>query len=92
MWFFAAAAWISVPTSGLPVNEMKSMPGWLASAAPASSPSPETTFSVPSGKPISSASSAMRMSESPASSAGLTTQALPQASEAPTERPKICAG
>ena len=27
------------------------MPGWLASAAPASSPNPETTFSAPSGKP-----------------------------------------
>jgi hypothetical protein len=34
----------------------------------------------------------MRMSVSPASSAGLTTQALPQASEAPTERPKIWLG
>ena len=32
------------------------------------------------------------MSDSQASSAGLTTQALPQASAAPTERPKICIG
>ncbi len=38
------------------------------------------------------ASSATRSSERQASSAGLTTQALPAASAAPTLRPKICIG
>ena len=38
MWFFAAATWTSVPTSGEPVKETKSMPGCAVSAAPASSP------------------------------------------------------
>ncbi len=92
MWLRAAAVWISVPTSGLPVKEMKSTSGWEDSTAPASSPSPVTTFSAPGGKPTSRASSAKRSSERQACSAGLTTQALPQASDAPTERPKIWAG
>ena len=51
MWLRAAAVCTAVPTSGLPVNEMKSTPGWAASAAPASSPRPGTTLSAPSGKP-----------------------------------------
>ena len=68
------------------------MPPCAASAAPASWPRPVTMLSAPSGKPTSAASSATRSSDRQASSAGLTTQALPAASAAPTLRPKICIG
>ena len=81
-----------VPVCGEPVNEMWLMPGCAASAAPASMPRPQTMFSAPAGKPASSASAAMRSGVRQASSAGLTTQALPAARAPPTERPKICAG
>ncbi|MDT4860735.1 hypothetical protein FQZ97_953100 [compost metagenome] len=37
-WRSAAACWISVPTRGLPVKLMWSMPGWRASASPTSWP------------------------------------------------------
>ena len=43
----AAACATRVPVSGVPVNEMWSMPGCSASAAPASLPSPVTTLSAP---------------------------------------------
>ena len=39
------------PVAGEPVNEMCSMPGCAASAAPASRPRPVTMLSAPSGKP-----------------------------------------
>jgi hypothetical protein len=51
-----------------------------------------TTLSAPGGRPASAASPAARSTDSDASSAGLTTQALPAASAAATERPKICIG
>src|SRR3977135_243539 len=35
IWFCAAAAWIAVPVWGLPVKEMKSMPGWGGRGRPA---------------------------------------------------------
>ena len=68
------------------------MPGCDVRNAPASCPYPVTTLSVPGGNPISAASSARRRIDRLASSAGLTTQALPAASDAPTVRPKICIG
>ena len=92
MWFRAAAVWMSVLTSGLPVKEMKSMPGWEERAAPASSPKPGTTLTAPSGKPASAASSASRSGVRQASSAGLTTAALPIARAGATVRPNIWAG
>ena len=88
----AAAAWISRPTGTEPVNDRCATPVWADSAAPASSPSPGTMASAPAGRPASSAiwpkASAVRQ----ASSAGLSTHALPMASAAPTERPMICIG
>ena len=68
------------------------MPGCSLRAWPASAPNPVTMFSTPGGKPASAASSAARSSDRQASSAGLTTQALPAASAPPTVRPKICIG
>src|SRR5262249_3812784 len=49
--FPAAAATISLPTSVEPVNAILSTPLCAASAAPAVSPSPVTTFTTPSGRP-----------------------------------------
>jgi hypothetical protein len=91
-WLSAAARLTSVPTSGDPVNARWSMPGWAASAAPASSPSPGTTFSTPGGRPASRASSPKRIAVSGASSAGFSTQQLPVASAGATVRAEICIG
>ena len=90
--FFAAAAWISAPTATEPVNETWRTPGWADSAAPASSPRPGTTFSAPAGSPAACAMRAKASAVRQASSAGLSTQALPIASAAPTLRPMICIG
>ena len=90
--FLAAACCTSVPTSLLPVKEMKSMPGCAASAAPASSPRPVTTLSAPSGSPAACAISAKRSADRQVSSAGFSTAALPIASAGATVRPNICAG
>ena len=68
------------------------MPGCPASAAPASSPSPGTRFSAPAGSPASAASRANASAVRLASSAGFSTQALPAASAATTDRPMICIG
>ncbi len=92
MWFRAAAIWTCSPTSGEPVKLMKSTPGCSESARPATSPRPVTILMAPGGKPVSVASSPMRNMVRQASSAGLVTVALPMASAAPTERPKICTG
>ncbi|MNT12417.1 hypothetical protein D3C72_1473420 [compost metagenome] len=88
----AAACWISTPTSFDPVKVMKLMSAWRDRLAPASSPKPVTMFSAPGGKPTSKASSATRMMDRQASSAGLTTLALPMARAGATLRPNICAG
>ena len=90
--FFAAAAWISPPTSIEPVKEMCRTPGCADSAAPASSPRPGTTFNAPGGSPQPCAMCAKASAVRQASSAGLSTQALPMASAAPTLRPMICMG
>ena len=58
------------------------MPGWAASAAPASSPRPGTTLSAPGGRPASAARPAKASAVRLASSAGFSTQALPAASAA----------
>ncbi len=90
--FFAAAACTCWPTATEPVNDRCCTPWWRASAAPASSPRPGTTFSAPAGSPQSCAMRANASAVRQASSAGLSTQALPIASAAPTERPMICIG
>ena len=68
------------------------MPVCAESAAPASSPRPGTTLSAPGGSPASEARRAKASAVRLASSAGFSTQALPAASAAPTERPMICIG
>ena len=89
---FAAAAWIIEPTLTEPVKDRCCTPACADSAAPASSPSPGTTFSAPAGSPASSAMRAKASAVRQASSAGFSTQALPIASAAPTLRPMICIG
>jgi aldehyde dehydrogenase (NAD+) len=88
----AAAAWIRRPTITEPVNDRCATPLWAASAAPASSPRPGTTLTAPAGRPASRASWANASAVRQASSAGFSTQALPIASAAPTERLMICIG
>ena len=51
-----------------------------ASAAPAASPKPVTTFNTPAGTPASSMSSARRSAVSDVSSAGFSTMVQPAAS------------
>ena len=82
--FSAAARAILRAVATEPVNEMRAMPGWATSAAPASSPMPCTTFRTPGGRPASSARSASSEHESGAHSGGLSTTVHPDASAGPT--------
>ena len=66
-------ATISLPTSVEPVKATLSTSSWAASAAPAVSPKPVTTFTTPSGMPASAMSSASRSAVSGVCSAGLRT-------------------
>ncbi|MCY1239620.1 hypothetical protein D9M72_524250 [compost metagenome] len=90
--FFAAAACTISPVRTEPVKEMWLTSGCSESAAPASEPKPVTMLSAPDGKPSSSAMRANSRIVRHASSAGLTTAALPMASAAPRLRPRICIG
>ena len=92
MVFIAAAAWIICPTATEPVKDKWATPGWHDSAAPASSPRPATMLSAPAGRSASIAMWPKASAVRQASSAGLSTQALPMARAAPTERPMICIG
>ena len=77
----SAAAFITaIPVGTEPVKVIWLIPGCPASAAPATSPRPVSTLKTPLGSPASSASSARRSVERTASSAGLATTVLPQAS------------
>src|SRR5579859_2146347 len=71
---------IFLPTSGDPVNDIRLIFGWFASAAPAFGPSPITTLSTPSGRPASAASFPTNNELSGVTSDGLTTTVLPAAS------------
>ncbi len=82
---------ISRPTTVEPVNATLSTPGWSTSAAPVS-PAPVSTFSVPSGKPASSASSPSRSAVSGVCSAGLRTTGQPAASAGATFQIAISSG
>ncbi len=82
---------ISRPTAVEPVNATLSTPGWSTSAAPVS-PSPVSTFRVPSGKPASSASSPRRSAVSGVCSAGLSTIGQPAASAGATFQIAISSG
>ena len=74
-----AARAIARPVSVEPVKAMRSIPGWAASAAPASAPSPVTTFSTPSGRPHSCMIRASFSTVSDASSEGFSTTVQPVA-------------
>ena len=63
-----------------------------ASAAPAVSPKPVTTFTTPSGTPASAMSSASRSAVSGVCSAGLSTTVLPVASAGPSFHAAISSG
>ena len=68
-----------MPVAVEPVRSIWSTPGWTVSAAPVSR-RPVTICSTPSGRPASRVSAANSMTESGASSLGLTISVLPQAS------------
>src|SRR6266478_3761806 len=76
----AALFTMILPTAALPVNAILSTPGWLTSAAPATSPTPFTTFTTPGGKPTSSSQFANSSAVSGVCSAGFRTQVQPAAS------------
>ena len=63
-----------------PVNEIRDIPGWATSAAPASSPSPCTTLKTPAGKPACAVKSAKSEAVSGVHSAGLRITVSPAAS------------
>jgi len=78
------------PVKCEPVNAILSTPAWAASAAPAVSPNPGTTFTTPGGTPASNISSPRRNGVSGASSAGLRMIVQPVANAGPifhTEAP-----
>ena len=79
-----ARAMTSRPTSVDPVKAILATSGCSASRVPITEPLPVTTWSTPSGRPASSASSARRTAVSGVISAGLTTMVLPVASAGPT--------
>src|ERR1700685_4246459 len=79
----ADARMIDWPVTCDPVNATLSTSGCDASAAPAVSPKPGTTFTTPGGTPASRHSSARRSGESGASSAGFSTTVQPVASAGP---------
>ena len=81
--FTADASMILRPVVVDPVKAILSTSGCLASAAPATGPSPVTTLMTPGGKPSSCNSSTTRRTLSEASSAGLMTVVHPVASTAP---------
>ena len=86
------AATISLPTSVEPVKATLSTSPCAASAAPAVSPYPGTTFTTPSGTPASAISSASFSSVSGVCSAGLSTTQLPVASAGPSFHAAISSG
>ena len=75
---------ISRPTAVEPVKAILPTPGWEASRAPQSRPSPGTTLSTPGGSPFSSAMRANASIDSGVCSSGLTTMLLPAASAGAT--------
>src|SRR5580693_1220688 len=79
----AEALTISCPVKCEPVNATLSTSGCAASAAPAVSPYPGTTFTTPGGTPASRQSSARRSGDGGASSAGFSTTVQPVASAGP---------
>ena len=65
---------------------------WAASAAPAVSPKPVTTFTTPSGTPASATRPARRSAVSGVCSAGLSITVLPVVSAGPSFHAAISSG
>ena len=86
-----AFAPISRPTTVEPVKAILSTSGWSTSAAPVS-PSPVITFSTPSGRPASSASSPSRSAVKGVCSAGFSTIVQPAARAGATFQAAISRG
>ena len=74
---------IRLPVAVSPVSDTMLMSSCLQRAAPTSSPGPVTTFSTPSGMPISRARFASSTLVSGVLEAGLRTTVLPAASAGP---------
>ncbi len=83
---------IDIPTVFEPVKSRPSTPGCEASASPASSPLPNTTFRTPSGRPASRKRSCKARPMSDASWLGLSTAVFPATSAAPRGPPARAAG
>ena len=81
-----------LPVRVEPVKATQSTSMCSASASPAVSPKPGTTFSTPSGSPASIASSAMRSAVSGDFSEGFSTTELPVASAGPSFQDAISSG
>ena len=79
----AVAAAIRPAVGTEPVKDIRRMPGWPLSAAPASGPSPCTTLNTPGGRPASAVMSASSEAVSGAHSGGLATTVLPAARAGP---------
>jgi hypothetical protein len=88
----AASCMTVLPVAVDPVNAMQSTSMCAASALPAVWPKPGTTLNTPSGKPASSASSAMRSADSGDFSEGLSTSELPAARIGPIFQDAISSG
>src|SRR5690625_357443 len=76
----AALAKIDSPVVVSPVKEIKSTPGCLTSASPATSPMPLTRLNAPSGRPASSKIPAHDDADKGVNSAGFNTTVHPDAS------------
>ena len=74
----ADAAAMARPVATEPVNDTRSMSGWLTRSAPVVEPRPLTRFSTPAGR-RSAATCTNRVVESGVFSAGLSTSVLPVA-------------
>ena len=74
----AAARRIAFPVSVSPVNEILSMPGCSAMAAPTTGPGPGTTWNAPGGSPASARSSANISAVRGVTDAGLRTTVFPR--------------
>ena len=90
--FSAAIFATATPTSTDPVKVSWLMPGWLASATPASLPMPGTTLRAPGGRPHARPISPRRRAVMGASLEGFTTTAQPAASAGATPRLPIWMG
>ncbi|MNN29631.1 hypothetical protein D3C81_1432430 [compost metagenome] len=88
----AAACMIRLPVGTLPVKASLSIPGCSANGAPASLPSPGTTFSTPAGSPALSAIRASSRAVNGVSSDGLSTMQQPAANAGATFQAAISIG